>query len=148
MKRLFLTGIVTISLAGCSSAQKTEKEEKKDLKIPVTVQDAFKKQFPTITDVDWEQEGPNYEAEFENGKIETSVVINPGGTILETETEMEPSSLPKAALDYITANYKGQKVKEAAKIVMSDGTINYEAEVNKKDLIFDSNGTFIKVVTE
>ncbi len=147
MKRLFLTGVVAISFAGCSSAQKTEKEGK-DSKIPVTVQDAFKKQFPTITDVDWEQEGPNYEAEFENGEVETSVVINASGVILETETEMEPIALPKAILDYLDANYKGQTIKEAAKIVLSNGTVNYEAEVNKKDLIFDNTGTFIKVITE
>ena len=147
MKRLFFTGIVVISFAGCSSAQKTEKEGK-DSKIPATVLDAFKKQFPTITDVDWEQEGPNYEAEFENGEVETSVVINASGVILETETEMEPSALPKAILDYLDTNYKGQKVKEAAKIVLTDGTVNYEAEVNKQDLIFDSNGSFIKVIKE
>ncbi len=147
MKRLFLSGIVAISLASCSSAQKTEKEGK-DSKIPAIVQDAFKKQFPTITDVDWEEEGADYEAEFENGEVETSVVINASGVILETETEMEPSALPKAILDYVEANYKGQKVKEAAKIIHNDGSVNYEAEVNKKDLIFDSNGTFIKVIAE
>ncbi|MGV3613246.1 MAG: PepSY-like domain-containing protein [Fluviicola sp.] len=147
MKRLILTGTLALSIAGCSSAQKTEKEGKGS-KIPATVQEAFKKQFPTITDVDWEQEGSNYEAEFENGEIETSVVINTSGVILETETEMETSALPKAVLDYIELNYKGQKVKEAAKIVLNDGTVNYEAEVNKKDVIFDSNGTFIKVITE
>ena len=135
MKRLFLSGIVAISLASCSSAQKTEKEGN-DSKIPVIVQDAFKKQFPTITDVDWEQEGADYEAEFENGEVETSVVINASGVILETETEMEPNTLPKAILDYVETNYKGQKVKEAAKIIHNDGSVNYEAEVNKKDFIF------------
>lgn len=147
MKRLFLTGTLALSIAACSSAQKTEKEGK-DSKIPATVQDAFKKQFPTISDVDWEEEGANYEAEFENGEIETSVVINASGVILETETEIEPNALPKAILDYISTNYKGQKVKEAAKIVLGDGTVNYEAEVNKKDLIFDNNGAFIKVIAE
>lgn len=147
MKKLFLTGTLALSLAACSSAQKTDKP-RKDSKIPVTVQNEFKKQYPNISDVDWEKEGENYEAEFEIGEIETSVVLNANGVILETETEMDPSSLPKAILDYLEANYKGQKVKEAAKIVLSDGTVIYEAEVNKKDHIFDSNGTFIKVITE
>ncbi len=147
MKRLFLTGTLALSIAACSSAQKTEKKGKES-EIPVTVQDAFKKQFPTITDVDWEKEGENYEGEFENGEVETSVVINTSGVILETETEMEPSTLPKAILDYLDSNYKGQKVREATKIILNDGTVNYEAEVNKKDLIFDNNGTFIKVITE
>jgi uncharacterized membrane protein YkoI len=147
MNKLFLTGTLALSLAACSSAQKTDKPQK-DSKIPATVQGTFKKQYPNITDVDWEQEGSNYEAEFEIGKMETSVVIDASGKILETETGMETSALPKAILDYVEANYKGQKVKEAAKIVLSDGTVNYEAEVNKKDLIFDSKGAFIKVVTD
>lgn len=147
MKRLFLTGTLAVAIAACSSAQKTEKEGK-DSKIPAAVQNAFKKQYPAISDVDWEQEGTNYEAEFENGEIETSVVMDASGTILETETEIETSALPKAILVYLETNYKGQKIKEAAKIVQSNGTINYETEVNKKDLIFDSNGTFIKVIIE
>ena len=147
MKRLFLTGTLAVSLAACSSAQKTDKKQKES-KIPVKVEEAFKKHYPSIQKVAWEKEGLNYEAEFENSETETSVVIDPSGKILETETEMETSSLPKAALDYVEKNYKGQKVKEAAKMVLGDGTIRYEAEVNKKDLIFDSNGAFIKVITE
>lgn len=147
MKRLFLTGTLAVSLAACSSAQKTDKKQKES-KIPVKVEEAFKKHYPSIQKVAWEKEGLNYEAEFENSETETSVVIDPSGKILETETEMETGSLPKAALDYVETNYKGQKVREAAKIVLGDGTIRYEAEVNKKDLIFDSNGAFIKVITE
>lgn len=147
MKRLFLTGTLALSLAACSSAQKSEKKQK-DSQIPVTVRDAFKKNYPNISDADWEKEGLNYEASFENNETETSVVLDASGRILETETEIEAATLPKAILDYLETNYKGQKVKEAAKIVLSDGTINYEAEINKKDLVFDSNGSFIKAVTE
>jgi len=147
MKQLFLTGTLAVCLAACSSAQKTDKPQK-DSKIPETVQDAFKKHYPNITDVNWEKEGSDYEAEFKNGEMETSVVIDASGKILETETAMETSALPKTILSYLEANYKGQKVKEAAKIVLNDGTVHYEAEVNKKDLIFDNNGTFIQVITE
>lgn len=147
MNKLFLTGTLALSLTACSSAQKTEKE-KKDPKIPVAVTDAFKQHYPGISDVDWEKEGLNYEAGFEANKTETSVVIDPTGKILETESQIEASELPKAISDYVQTNYKGQKIREAAKIALSDGTVNYEAEVNKKDLIFDNNGIFIKVITE
>ncbi|WP_300665489.1 PepSY-like domain-containing protein [Fluviicola sp.] len=145
MKKVLATGTLVVLLAACSSAQKNE-ETSKDSKIPVTVRDAFKQHYPNIRDVDWEKEGKNYEASFENNKTETSVVIDASGKILETETEIEINALPKPVLDYLAANYKGQKVKEAAKIVLGDGTINYEAEVNKKDLLFDSNGSFINVI--
>lgn len=145
MKKVLATGTVVVLLAACSSAQKNEKPSKEP-KIPAIVQDAFKQRYPNISDADWEKEGKNYEASFENNETETSVVIDASGKILETETEMETSALPKAVLDYIAANYKGQKIKEATKIVLGDGTINYEAEINEKDLIFESNGSFINVI--
>jgi hypothetical protein len=147
MNKLFLTGTLVLSLAACSSAQKSDKKQKES-KVPLTVEEAFKKHYPSIQHVDWQKEGANYEAEFENGETETSVVMDINGQILETETEIETSDLPKVIFSYLETNYKGQKVKEAAKIVMGDGTIRYEAEVNKKDLIFDSNGVFIKVITD
>lgn len=147
VKELILTGTLVLVLAGCSSAQKGDKKLK-SADVPATVQGAFKEQYPSITDIDWEKEGDNYEAEFENDKIETSVVINTTGEILETETEMAPSALPESVLSYLETNYKGKKIKEAGKIVLSDGTINYEVEMNNKDLIFDSNGKFIKTVAD
>jgi uncharacterized membrane protein YkoI len=147
MKRLFLTGTLALSLAACSSAQKTKKENSNS-KIPAAVTAAFKQHYPTIKQVKWEKEGLNYEASFENNQTETSVVIDSNGKIWETETEIETTSLPKAALDYIQTHYKNGKVKEAAKLVQADGSINYEAEVTKKDLIFDANGLFIKEITE
>lgn len=145
MKKVLVTGTLAVLLAACSSAQKNETTSKES-KIPTAVRDAFKQHYPNISDVNWEKEGKTYEASFENNETETSVVLDANGKILETETEIETTALPKTVLDYIAANYKDQKVKEASKIVLSDGTINYETEINKKDLIFDSNGSFINVI--
>ena len=47
-------------------------------------------------------------------------------------------------LVYILKNTLG-KIKEAAKIVNADGTITYEAEVKKGDVMFDQNGNFLKL---
>jgi len=38
---------------------------------------------------------------------------------------------------------KGKKVKETAKIQKSDGTTVYEAEVKRKDMIFDASGKLL-----
>lgn len=147
MKKIVLTGGLIVSLAACSSAQKNEpKKEKKDAAIPAVVEAAFKKHYPNIIDADWEKEAANYEVSFEVNKAETSVVIDPSGQILETETEVAVNTLPQNIRDYVAVHYKGQKIKEAAKIVLADGSIQYEAEVGKKDLIFDTNGTFIKEI--
>ena len=74
------------------------------------------------------------------------------GTLMETETEIATNTLPKAATEYITKNYPGTKVEEAAKIVNSKGVTVYEAEVKKGkeeiELIFDATGNFTKKVIE
>ncbi|MDZ4809791.1 MAG: PepSY-like domain-containing protein, partial [Bacteroidota bacterium] len=77
-------------------------------------------------------------------KTEQSVLLNAQGNILETEVEIELNQLPSAVLDYIKANYKGQSVKEAAKITDANGKVSFEAEVGKMDVLFDESGKFLK----
>lgn len=117
---------------------------KQDKEIPASVKSAFQKAYPGAKAVKWEKEGDNFEAEFEQGKTEQSVLLDAQGNILETETEIAVSELPKKASDYVTEHYKGQSVKEAAKITDAKGTVTYEAEIKGKDLIFDAAGTFLK----
>jgi hypothetical protein len=150
MKKTIVTGATIVLLAACSSAQKTDREavEKGGKNIPAAVRTAFAGEFPDANDVNWGKEGTNYEAEFENGETETSAVFDANGQLLEIEIEIDVASLPAAILGYIETNYKGQKIREAAKIVNADGSVNYEAEVSRKDLIFDVNGTYIKIVNE
>lgn len=129
--------------AGCANAQKLKETE-----VPAAVKAAMTKKYPAIKDVEWEKEGANYEAGFDLNKVETSVVITPAGVILETESEIAVSALPKAATDYLSKNLPGKKIKEAAKLTDANGTVTFEAEVNDADYIFDSNGNFIKKVVE
>jgi hypothetical protein len=58
--------------------------------------------------------------------------------------KFEVAALPANVVAYVKAHYKGAAIKEGAKITKADGTINYEAEVNKMDVVFDANGKFIK----
>ena len=113
-------------------------------KVPAPVKSTFSKNFPGITSVKWEKEKGNYEANFKQNEQKMSALIDANGSLLETETAIDASSLPSEALIYIGANYKGEKIKEAAKLKMANGDINYEAEVKGKDLIFDVRGNFIK----
>jgi Putative beta-lactamase-inhibitor-like, PepSY-like len=116
--------------------------------IPEAVKAKFALLYPGITKVKWEKEGTNYEGAFEMNKTEMSCLFDPAGDLLETENKIEIPALPKAAVDYITKNYAGQKIKEAAKIADSKKVITYEAEVKEGDLIFDEKGNFLKKVLE
>ena len=79
-------------------------------------------------------------------KSEQSVLFNAQGSIIEKEIEIKISQLPNGVLDYVKTNYKGQSVIEAAKITDAKGKVTYEAEIKGMDILFDSNGKFIKEI--
>lgn len=134
-----MTMMAACLMTGSAFAQHVPEKD-----IPVAVKSAFQKAHPDAKEVKWEKEAGNYEAEFEQNKTEQSVLIDVQGTILETEIEIAVSELPQAACDYVAQHYKGQTVKEAAKITNAKGVVTYEAELKGKDLIFDTKGAFIK----
>ncbi|PSL47910.1 putative PepSY-like beta-lactamase-inhibitor [Chitinophaga niastensis] len=137
MKNYAIIGLVLISAS--AFAQKIDQS-----KVPAPAKAAFAKSFPAATGVKWELENKNYEAGFkENGK-HISAVYDAKGTWMETETAIAVTALPKAAAEYVASHYKGAKIKETAEIKKANGDINYEAEVNGKDVIFDSKGNFLK----
>ena len=73
-----------------------------------------------------------------------SLLITPAGSIEESETDIPVNELPGAIPTYIKEHYPNGKISEAARVVKENGEVNYEAEVHGEDLIFDSNGKFIK----
>lgn len=119
-----------------------------DKEVPTVVKSALQTKYPNAKELKWEKEKGNYEAEFEVNETDYSLLIDIAGNILETEIEIKVDELPAKAKDYISKNYAGQKIKEAAKITDSKGVVTYEAEAKGKDLIFESNGNFIKEETE
>lgn len=113
-------------------------------RIPKEVMTTFNQKYPNVKNVKWDKENKDYEAGFEVDKIDYSVLFNAKGNILETEVAIGKSQLPKGVLDYVAKHYVGQKVKGAAKINSTKEGVIYEVEVKGKDLLFDSNGKFIR----
>lgn len=140
MKKLALM-MVAAMITSLTFAQKLQEKD-----VPAPVKTAFQKNFPQAKVEKWEKEGINFEAEFELNKSEQSVLFDAQGDIIETEIEIEISELPNRILDYVKKNYIGQSVKEAAKITDTKGTLTYEVEIKGMDLLFDSNGKFIKEI--
>lgn len=137
MKNYLILGSLLCSVT--AFAQKVDQT-----KVPAAVKTAFSKNFPAATGVKWELEKNNYEAGFKENSKHVSAVFDASGKWLETETGITAAELPKDAAVYVATHYKGAKIKETAKIQKADGDINYEAEVNGKDIIFDSKGKFLK----
>ncbi len=138
MKKLIFL-LAAVAGVSFTNAQKVSEKE-----VPAVVKSALQKDYPNVKKVKWEKEKGNYEAGFEVKENDYSVLIDASGNIIETEVEINIDALPANIKSYITKNYPGKKIKEAAKITDNKGVVTYEAEVNDKDLIFDDSGKFLK----
>ncbi|MBA4145034.1 MAG: hypothetical protein C0523_04665 [Cytophaga sp.] len=114
--------------------------------VPANVKNSLEKSY-AVKDADWDKEGANYEASFEQKGIEISVVFDGAGSILETEHEIKTNELPTEILDALKRDYADFKIEEAARIE-TKGMITYETEIEKGrmslDLIFEASGKLIK----
>ena len=128
--------IAAIGFSAC--AQKIDAS-----KVPAPVKAAFAKKYPGVT-VKWEKEDGKYEAGFKQDGNTMSALFEANGTMTESEMDIKVTDLPASVLAYVKDHYKGKSIKEGAKITKADGTVNYEAEVDGKDVIFDVNGKFLK----
>jgi len=135
--------MMAVTAMATLSAFSQEKKESKNVQAPAAAEAAFKKTFPTATKAKWEKEGANYEVNFLEGKKEMSAVYGSSGNWIETEEEIATKELPANVDAYVKQHYKSG-IKEASKITKANGEINYEAEVNKMDIVFDKDGKFIK----
>ena len=139
MKKTSLFVVAMLASVTVINAQKVVEAD-----VPAAVKTEFKSLYAGVKEVKWEKEKSNYEANFHNGKTEMSVTIDGSGKLLETETTIASSSLPKGATDYITKNLAGKKIKEASQIKNASGKITFEAEVDGVDYTFDDKGNFVK----
>jgi hypothetical protein len=148
MKKAFTIIAILFALSTASFAQKEkgEKEHKEKITVPVAVKNTFSKKYPDAKKVTWEKEKGNYEANWGGRSGEDkSVLYTPSGDFIQIVNAIPVSKLPKAVLAYLKEHYKGAKITEAGRVTNAQGKITYEAEVNKKDIVFDDKGNFIKV---
>jgi len=131
MQKLMLLLALCLGSGFAACAQKTP---------PAAAVTAFNQRFQNVQKIDWGKEkNGEWEAEFKQGGAEMSANFSAEGKWLETETEIKIADLPAA----VQAAVKGEKVKEASKILRADGSTVYEAEVKGKDLIYDASGKLL-----
>ncbi len=142
MKKLLMMSALVAIVGFSACAQKLDAS-----KVPAAVKAAFAKQYPGTT-AKWEKEDGKYEAGFKQNGTSMSVLYEANGTMTESEMDIKVTDLPASVLSYVKEHYKGKSIKEGAKITKADGTVNYEAEVDGKDVIFDAAGKFLKEVKD
>jgi biopolymer transport protein ExbD len=146
MKNVLFALILTTGLNASFAQEAKEKKEPKmtEADVPAAVKTKFSTLYPGVKAEKWEKENGNFEVKFHNNKKEMSILVDPAGNLMETETAIAVTELPKSVTDYIAKNKAGKKIKDAATIVDAKGTMTYEAEVEKMDMLFDKDGKFIK----
>jgi hypothetical protein len=146
MKKLFGIIAVLFLLNLASFAQGyNEKKAKGKMTVPEVVKKALLNKYPQASKVTWEKENGNYEANW-GGKSgeDNSVQFTPKGDFIEIVNAISVSQLPVSVIAYVKEHYKGAKISEAGKVTDAKGKTSYEAEVNRKDIIFDENGNFVQ----
>lgn len=139
---------ITLLLAIGCFAFSANAQKLKDSEVPPIMKQSLEKLHPGVKVEKWEKEKNNFEAEFKEGGVEKSVELGPNGQLIQSEEEIAVSALPKAISDYITTNMAGKKAKEASKITDAKGNVNYEAEIDNVDYIFDAAGKMLRKEVE
>ena len=129
---------VTISISVCG--QKLDPS-----KVPELVKKSFTAKYSGLSPK-WEKEDGKYEATFKQEGKSMSAMFMPNGSFIESELDIKVTELPASVLAYVNEHYKGKTIKGASKITKADGAVNFEAGVNGRDVIFDTNGKFINEI--
>lgn len=135
-----LAGAILLLFSAVGFAQ-----DLKSNKIPPVVKSSLQNKYPEAKNVSWEKEKGNYEANW-GGKSgeDNSVQFTPAGEFIEIVKAIPINQLPASVNTYVKQHYKGAKITEAGKVTDAKGKQSYEAEVNRKDVIFDESGKFVK----
>lgn len=120
-------------------------------KIPSAVTDAFAKQYPNASKVQYEDNLINVLVHFVTDSAKMTAKYNSDGQWKETEREYSYDSLPAdVKIGYEKSKYSiDWNVKEAAMIYLPKNAIQYRIKVQKNDLqkkylFFDKNGRLIR----
>jgi len=146
MKKLLGFAAIMLALNTNSFAQENEGNHEHII-VPAVVKSANMKKYPESKThhITWETEKGNYEANWGGKDGEAnSVTYTPSGTFLEIVKEIPTKDLPNGVLSYVKEHYKSPKFGDVGKVLDAQGKTSYEVEINRKDVIFDENGYFVK----
>lgn len=146
MKKILGLTAILFALSTASFALENEGGHE-HINVPAVVKKANMEKYPESKThhITWEKEKGNYEANWGGKDGEAnSVTYTPSGTFIEIVKEVSTKDLPKGVLSYVKEHYKNAKFGDIGKVLDAQGKTSYEVEINRKDIIFDENGNFVK----
>jgi len=129
--------VVTFVISSCSGVL-----------APDPVHRALMEKYKDAKNVKWEQDGQNWEAEFDLGNMHLEVEFSEDGKWLETEWDVEMMDLPPLVRDSLAVAYKDYKIQEVQRyetpgfkgyvIVVEKGETELELIANENEIIKSS----------
>ena len=147
--KILISVLILIVFATSSFAQEKDdkNEHKKRIVVPNAVESAFSKEYPGEKGI-WDKEKNMYEVDFKKNGSSMSALYDVNGNKTETEIDIKVSDLPAPAVTWLSNHFEGREIKESSMITKADGEVNYEAEVNGRDVIFNKEGKFLRTVKD
>ncbi|WP_276498725.1 PepSY-like domain-containing protein [Pontibacter litorisediminis] len=126
MKKIFVGLAVVGASVIAAQAQDVPAKE-----VPEAVKSALTQKYANATDLEWEKDGNNYEADFDVDRIDYAAMIDPSGKILMTKRDVMEKDLPQGIRTAIDQKYKGMRVDDVEQ-VEKDGKTYYQLELDQK----------------
>lgn len=121
--------------------------------VPSVIVNEFNKQFPKVTDVEWEMDGNYYRVDFEKGwNIDHEVWYSSEGKIIKHKEDISKSELPKAVNNKLKTDFKGYGIDDLERIT-DNGEVVYKMELNALtqtdwDVVIDSEGKILSKIAD
>lgn len=133
-----------LAIAGALLALSTSAQSIHAKDVPEVVKTTLQKKFPEATNIYWEKEKGNFEANWGGKSHEDhSVMFTPSGDFIEKVDAIPVPSLPSSVAAYVKEHYK-TSIREAGKRSDAAGKQVYEVEIKGKDLLFNLDGSFVQ----
>lgn len=117
-----------------------------EAQVPSLVLNAFKKDFPKASDVEWELKGTEYNVDFEIGFADHEAWFDSSGKIVKHREEIKQSELPESVCATLKKEFSGFRISDIKKI-KTESSITYEVDAKKAndewELTLDDSGKIV-----
>lgn len=114
--------------------------------VPSVVLNAFKKEFPKASDIEWELKGDAYQVEFEIGFTDHELMLDNTGKILKHKQDINQSDLPQTVASAIAKDFAGFRLSDISKTI-ADGNATFKLDLKKGaeewEIVFDQAGKIL-----
>jgi hypothetical protein len=117
--------------------------------VPTPVMQTFTALYPTVKDVAWNYNEPNYEARFKVRNKGMMLIVDESGSVSEIKNEVPAVELPGTVREYVETHYRGWQVAKCLHVIVNEEPY-HEAYLRKGNdeitLVFDRNAQLLATV--